>query len=97
MALLLVLAVPILCAVARRGWYLSPSDHSHYLIDASKAKVAHGPLLQVPSPVRTLFFSVASRPQMHAERHLELTSFFSLYSLSVTISLQHRSPPILLI
>src|SRR6476661_8963331 len=94
-ALLLVLAVPILSAMARRGWYLSPSDHSHYLIDASKATVAHGPILHTPLPVGTVFFPVPTQPQLHVVRHLEFTSFVHLYSLSVTISQQHRSPPVL--
>jgi hypothetical protein len=93
-ALLLVLAVPFLSTMARRGWFLSPSDHGHYLIDASKAKVAHGPILHDPLPLGTVVVPVPSQPRMRVERYLEPTSSLSLYSLGVTISLQHRLPPI---
>lgn len=94
-ALLLVLSVPILSAMARRGWYLSPSDHGHYLIKASKAKVAHGPVLHAPTLQRTVAVSGQSQPRTRIERYVEPTSALSLSSLGVTISRQHRSPPIL--
>src|SRR5262252_8475151 len=32
---------PSVLTMARKDWYLSSSDHCHYLIDATKAKVAH--------------------------------------------------------
>ena len=94
-ALLLVLAVPILSTMARKGWYLSPSDTGHYLIDASKAKVAHGPVLHDPVPLRIVAVRVPLQPRMYVERYLEPTPSVSFCSLGITISRQHRSPPIL--
>jgi hypothetical protein len=79
--------------MARKGWYLSPSDHAHYLIDASKAKMPHAPVLQDGLQVRAVVVSAPSQPQLHIERRLEPA--FSLFSpsLGVILSLQHRSPP----
>jgi hypothetical protein len=94
-ALLLALTVPILSTMARRGWYLSPSDHAHYLIDASKAKMPHAPVSHDGSPLRAVVVSVPLQPQIHIEPCLEpIASPFS-YLLGVILSLQHRSPPIL--
>ena len=83
--------------MARRGWYLSPSHHSHHLIDASKAKVAQVPILHDPLPLRTMAIPLPSQPRMRVERYLEPKSSLSLYLLGVTISLQNRPPPILFV
>ncbi|MBZ5644586.1 MAG: hypothetical protein LAO19_17660 [Acidobacteriia bacterium] len=96
-ALLLVLSVPVLTSMARRGWYLSPADHSHYLIKASKAKVAHGPILHAPMPLRTVAVSALPQPRTRADWYVEATSSLCLPSLGVIISMQHRSPPIVLV
>jgi len=96
-ALVLVLAIPILSTMARRGWYLSPSDHGHYLIDASKVKVALGPILHAPLPLRAAVHSAPWQPRMRVERYVEPTSTLPQYLLGVIISLQHRSPPILFV
>lgn len=93
-ALVLVLAVPVLSTMARRSWYLSPSDHAHHLIDASKAKVAHGPVSQDRLLLRALVVPVPPQPQMRVERCLEPSCSLSPYLLGVTDPLQHRPPPI---
>jgi hypothetical protein len=97
LALLLVLAVPVLCAMARRGWYLSSTDHAHYLIDSSKTKLVHGQILHNPLPLCEVTFSMPPFPQMRSVRYVEFTSFLTLHHLDVNISLQRRPPPILLL
>jgi hypothetical protein len=83
--------------MARRSWYLSPSDHTHYLIDASKAKVAPGPIVHDLLPLRIVAVPAPSQPRMRVERYLKPTSSLSLYLLGVTISLQRRPPPFLFV
>jgi hypothetical protein len=93
-ALLLLLAVAILSTVARRSWYLSPSDHGHYLIDASKSKVTHGPILPDRALLHTAVVPVTSQPPLRVERYVEPASSPSSYLSDMTVSLQLRSPPI---
>jgi hypothetical protein len=96
-ALLLVMTVPILITMAKRDSYLSPSDPVHYLLDASKSKVAHGPILQAPLLLCAVTVRVPLQPQMRVEWYLEPTSSLFLYLLGITASLQHRPPPALFI
>jgi len=97
MALLLVLTVPILTTMARRDWYLSPSDPGHYLLDASKAKVAPGPILQAPLLLPAVAVRFPLQPQIRVEWYLEPPSSLFLYLLGITASLQNRPPPALFI
>jgi hypothetical protein len=83
--------------MARMSWYLSSSDQSHYLIDASKADVVHGPILHAPLPQGIVAVPAPPQPRMRVERHLEPKSSLSLYLLDMTISLQHRPPPTLFV
>ena len=93
-ALLLVATVPSLSTMARKEWDLSPSDHGHYLIDASKAKMSHASVLCDRLFLDAVVGSAPSQSQMYVERSLQPASFRSMYLLGVIISLQHRSPPI---
>jgi hypothetical protein len=95
LALLLVLAVPILSTMARRGWYLSPSDHAHYLVDSSKTKLVHGQVLYNPMPLPSITLSVPPFPQALFARYVGPKSLLSLHYLDVNISLRRRPPPIL--
>lgn len=93
-ALLLVLAVPILSTIARNDWYLSASDQAHYLIDASKAELPHGPSLHASLLLRVFAVRVPPQSRMRVERYLEPAPSLPLHSLGVAISPQLRAPPI---
>ena len=102
LALLLVLAVPILSTTARRGWYLPPSNHAHYLIDSSKTLIDSSRTKIVPSqilhrqlPLCAATSSVPPHTKMRVVRHVEPESFLRFHIHDVNISLQRRPPPIL--
>jgi hypothetical protein len=72
--------------MARKDWYLSSSDHGHYLIDASKVKVAHEPILLESLVLRSVALLVAPQPEMSAELGCEAFSQ-SFCLLSATLLL----------
>jgi hypothetical protein len=90
--LLLLLAVPILSTLARNSWYLSSSDPGHFLITASKMNVAHAPILPDRPLLQTVCVLAPPQPEAPISRNLEPPLL--LPSISVTLSLQHRSPPL---
>ena len=93
-ALVLVLAMPILVTMARRSCYLPTPDHGQYLLNANKAKLAHGSNLNDDSPVRAVIAPMRSEHLLHEEMYFEPASSRSSYSPNPTVSLQLRSPPV---
>jgi hypothetical protein len=91
--LLLLLAVPALSTVAKKSWYLPQADTGHYLTGAVKMRVAHPPTLLARRPLRLIAKVVSPRPQVRRHQEPELAP--ETPSISVTVSLQHRSPPAL--
>jgi hypothetical protein len=91
--LLLLLAVPALSTLAKNSWYLPRANTGHYLIDAVKMRVAHPPTLLARRPLRLTAKVVSPRPQVRRHQEPELAP--ESPSISVTVSLQHRSPPAL--
>jgi hypothetical protein len=91
---LLVLAVPILFTMARKDWYLSSSDHCHYLIDSSKTKVAYEPILPDRLIQRSVVLAVPPQPVMQTQLSAEATTSQSSSSPSLTAPLHYRAPPI---
>jgi len=89
--LFLLLAVPILSTLARNSWYLSTSDPGHFLITASKAKVAHAPAPLDRPLLPSVVVPAPPQPEARVSRSLEPPVRF--VSIGVMLSLQHRSPP----
>jgi hypothetical protein len=90
-ALLLVVAGFI--THAKTCWYYSPSNPVHYLSIASKAKVAHAPAdFGYERPWLPVIRSVQAPPVTHSRRPDE-NEILPIQRISITISLQHRSPP----
>ena len=91
--LLLLLAVPALSSLAKNSWYLPEADTGHYLICAVKMSVAHPPRLLARRPLQLIAKVICPRPQVRRHQEPELAP--ESPSISVIVSLQHRSPPAL--
>jgi hypothetical protein len=89
---LLLFAVPTLSTLAKDSWYLPQSNPGHYLNVASKMKVPHCPILFEKAPLQTT--AKLAPPQPRASSIREANSEPPKPALGVTISLQHRSPPL---
>jgi hypothetical protein len=94
MALVLMLAIPMLVTMARRSLYVPSPDHGQHLFNASKAKLVHGSKLKDHSPLRAVIVPVASESSLHLEWYLQPASFRFWYSLDPRVSRQLRSPPV---
>jgi len=92
-ALILVLTIPILATMARRSWYVSSSNHGQYLLNASKAKLAHGSELNSHLPLRTVIVLVTSEPSLRVDWYLQPEFPRFAYLLDPSVSRQFRSPP----
>jgi hypothetical protein len=89
--LLLLLAIPGLSTLAKNSWYLPQSDTGHYLTGAIKLKVAHSPILLDREPLRLIAKVAPPPPRVRTRQQAQPTP--ALTCISLTISLQHRSPP----
>jgi hypothetical protein len=91
--LALLFAVAGLTTAAKKSWYSPPSNPTHYLSIASKAKVSHAPVdlssPQVRVPVARI---VPPQPVRHLNRW-EADEVPPAPRISVVVSMQHRSPP----
>jgi hypothetical protein len=94
MALVLMLAIPMLVTMARRSLYVPSSDHGQHLFNASKAKLAHGSKLKDHSPLRVVIVPVTSESSFCVEWHLEPASSRASNSVDPSVSRQLRSPPV---
>jgi hypothetical protein len=89
--LVLLIAVATLSIAAKMSWYLPQGDAGHNLTPAIKMKVAHSPVILDRLPPQP-FVEVAPRlPEIRPNRLIEPEP--EIPSISVTVSLQHRSPP----
>jgi hypothetical protein len=89
--LLLLLAVPTLSTLAKNSWYLPQTDTGHYLTGAVKMKASCSPVVIDREPLRLIGRVIPPRPQFRMRREERLVPPRTLISL--TICLQHRSPP----
>jgi hypothetical protein len=94
LVLLLVCAVPILSTIAKDSIYLPQSNTAHFINIAAKMKAADAPAVvltqpQIAEPVTTLELP---RPEISIVRQDELEAP-SVPRVSLTVCLQHRSPP----
>ena len=89
--LVLLLAVAMLSTAAKMSWYLPQADAGHNLTAAIKMKVAHSPIIVDGLPLQPVVEVAPRLPQIRAIRPVEPEP--KTPSISVTVSLQHRSPP----
>ena len=90
---LLLFAVTALSTLAKNSQYFSRSNPAHYLNISSKMKVSHLPVVIDRTPLRPVARFIPPQPDMRIARVAE-EEIPALPSIGVTVSLQHRSPPI---
>ena len=91
---LLILTVPALSTLAKCSWYLPQSNPGHYLNIAIKMQVPHCPAVLGKVISETVARFVPLRPLARRTREPEAEP--PIRSIAVTVSLQHRSPPLIL-
>jgi hypothetical protein len=93
--LVLLVAIAGFSTLAKNSQYLSRSNPAHYISISSKMKVTASPAVVDHAPLRHDARFVAPQPQVRLHR-VEREEFPPLPSIAVTVSLQHRSPPVFL-
>jgi hypothetical protein len=94
--LLLLVAIAGFATLAKNSQYYSKSNPAHYINIASKMKVAAVPAVIDRAPLlRHLESFTLPLPQLHVTRVVRAETP-PVPSIGVSVSWQHRSPPILL-
>jgi hypothetical protein len=93
--LLLLVAIAGFSTLAKNSQYLSRSNPAHYINISSKMKVTASPAVVDHAPLRHDARFVAPQPQVRLHR-VEREEIPPLPSIALTVSLQHRSPPVFL-
>jgi hypothetical protein len=91
--LLLLLAVPTLSTLARNSWYLSLSDPGHYLLTASKMKVAHPPVLSGEELLQPVVTLSEIEPEPAAKRCFIQDDAKTPLGVKIPIQIHRRPPP----
>ncbi|MFZ3333225.1 MAG: hypothetical protein WA197_21480 [Candidatus Acidiferrales bacterium] len=92
-ALLLLVAIAGFATVAKNSQYYSKSNPAHYINISSKMKVTASPAVMDRTPLRHEVRYIAPLPQLRIHRVVR-EEIPPLPSIAVTVSLQHRSPPL---
>jgi hypothetical protein len=90
---MLLLAIVGFSTLAKNSQYLSRSNPAHYINICSKMKVSHLPVVIDRTPLRPVARFIPPQPEMRVARMVE-EEIPALPSIGVTVSLQHRSPPL---
>jgi hypothetical protein len=90
---MLLLAIAGFATLAKNSQYLSRSNPAHYINISSKMKVSHFPVVIDRTPLRPVARFIPPQPETRIARVVE-EEIPALPSIGVTVSLQHRSPPI---
>jgi hypothetical protein len=93
--LLLLLGVAGLSTIAKVGQYYPRTSSAHYISDASKMDVAHPPALLAWKPLHLVARITPPSPALRVTRRVEPEPPFT-QRIGIVVSLQHRSPPLLL-
>lgn len=93
--LLLLVAIAGFATLAKNSQYYSKSNPAHYINISSKMKVTAAPVAMERTPLRHVVRFIAPQPQMRIHRVVR-EEIPPLPSIAVTVSLQHRSPPLFL-
>jgi hypothetical protein len=92
--LLLLFAIAGFSTLAKNSQYFSKSNPEHYINISSKMKVAAAPAAVDRTPLlRHLENFILPLPQLHVAKVVRAETP-PIPSIGVTVSLQHRSPPI---
>jgi hypothetical protein len=94
--LLLLVAIAGFATVAKNSQYYSKSNPAHYINISSKMKVTASPAVIDRTLLRHVVRSIAPLPQVRIHRVVR-EEVPPLPSIAVTVSLQHRSPPLFLV
>jgi hypothetical protein len=93
LALLLLCAVPVLSTLAKGSAYLPQSNTTHFINIAAKIKVADVPVVVSQPQIAEHLAAVAiPQPEIRVVRQDELEAP-PITKVSLTVCLQHRSPP----
>ncbi len=92
---MLLLAIAGFSTLAKNSQYLSRSNPAHYINISSKMTVSHLPVVIDRTPLRPVARFIPPQPETRIT-HVVREEIPPLPSIGVTVSLQHRSPPILL-
>ena len=93
LALLLLCAVPTLSTLAKGSVYLPQCDTAHFINIAAKMKVADAPVVVSQPQIAECLVAVAiPQPEIRVVRQDELEAP-PVAKVSLTVCLQHRSPP----
>jgi hypothetical protein len=90
---LLLLAVTALTTLAKNSQYFSRSHPAHYINIASKMTESHLPAVIDRTPLRPIARFIPPQPETQITQVVR-AEIPALPSIGVTVSLQHRSPPI---
>jgi hypothetical protein len=94
LVLLLLCAVPVLSTIAKDNIYLPQTNTAHFVNIASKMKVADAAVVVVEPQIAEPLVAIAiPRPEIRATRADELEAP-PVARVSLTVCLQHRSPPL---
>jgi hypothetical protein len=93
--LLLLIAIAGFSTLAKNSQYFSKSNPAHYINISSKMKVTALPAVTARAPLRHVARFIAPQPRIRMHR-VEREEFLPQPSIAVTVSLQHRSPPVFL-
>jgi hypothetical protein len=91
--LVLLFAITGFCTLAKNSQYYSKSNPAHYINISSKMKVTASPAVMDRTPLRHEMRFIAPLPQVRIHRVVR-EGIPPLPSIAVTVSLQHRSPPL---
>jgi hypothetical protein len=90
---MLLLAIVGFSTLAKNSQYLSRSNPAHYINISSKMKVSHLPVVIDRTPLRPVARFIPPEPEMRIVWMVE-EEIPARPSIGVTVSLQHRSPPL---
>jgi hypothetical protein len=90
---MLLLAIASFSTLAKNSQYFSRSNPAHFINISSKMKVSHLPVVIDRTPLRPVARFIPPQPETRTT-HLVRAEIPALPSIGVTVSLQHRSPPI---
>ena len=92
---ILLVAIAGFSTLAKNTQYYSGSNPAHYINISSKMKVSHLPVVIDRTSLHPIVRFVPPQPEMRASRIVE-EEIPALPSIGVSVSLQHRSPPLVL-
>lgn len=90
---LLLLAIAGFSTLAKNSQYFSRSNPAHYINISSKMTVSHSPSVLHRAPLHPVARFVPPQPATRTAQVVR-DEIPALPSIGVTVSLQHRSPPI---